>query len=86
MEYEVDGWLKQSQLALVRLIRLWGRVRVHTAGVFRDQGTQDEPPITTHTHTHTQVLKPLHVTNFPTLQSNVFLSTSLCRGGVGVAQ
>ena len=26
----VDGWFKQPHLARVRLIGLWGRVRLHT--------------------------------------------------------
>ena len=36
----VDGWSQQPHLAQVRLIRLWGRVRLHTCGALANQLTQ----------------------------------------------
>ena len=32
-----DGWLKQLHLARVRLIGLWGRVRLHTCYTSKQQ-------------------------------------------------
>ena len=46
----VDGWFKQPQLARVRLIELWGWVRLHTCRVMQYHGTQVKPAFN-HTHT-----------------------------------
>ena len=42
-----DGWYKQPHLAPVRLMRLWGPVRLQTCGAIGDQGTQDKQATTT---------------------------------------
>ena len=44
-----DCWFKQPNLARVRLIGLWGWVRLHTCFALRNQYTQVKPSITRHT-------------------------------------
>jgi len=44
-----------SHLARVRLVRLWGQVRLHTCAALCNQGTQVKAAITTHTHTQEEL-------------------------------
>ena len=43
------GWFQQPHLARVRLIGLWGWVRLHTCCALTHHGTQVKPAISTHT-------------------------------------
>jgi len=42
---EIGSRFKQPRLARVRLIRLWGWVRLYTCGPLGNQGIQDKPAI-----------------------------------------
>ena len=43
------GWLKQPHLARVRLIGLWGWVKLHTCCILSNQYAQVKPATSTHT-------------------------------------